>query len=65
MREAATAYVAADLDLPVAQEFDARPPQLSPLDFVQWCEEMMDLTPNNRDNPERSLRRMTNAEFVM
>jgi len=67
LQEAAPAYVASDLDLefPVAPDFDSRPPQLSPLAFIQWCEEMMDLTPLNRDNPEQRFLLKTSVEFVM
>ena len=67
LQESATAYVASDLDLelPIDSDFDSRPSQPSPTQFIQWCEEMMELTPNNRDNPEQSFQKKAGLEFIM
>ena len=66
LREAGPAYVASglDLELPVAPDFNSRPPQLGPLAFLQWCEEMMELTPVNRDDPERRFAQKAGLEFI-
>jgi len=67
LRETAPAYVAPDLDLefPIAPEFISRPPQLSPLAYLQWCEEMMELTPINRDDSEQRVLKRAELEFVL
>jgi len=36
---------ASDLEFPSAPDFDSRPPQLSPSDYAEWCDEMLALFP--------------------
>jgi len=66
MRETATAYrIVADLEFPVDLDFNPQPPRLSSTDFIRWCEEMMTLTPINRNNPGESFLEKTGVEFIM
>ena len=66
LREAAPAYqTAADLEFPVNPDFNPKPPQLSATEFVRWCEEMMDATPLNRDNPEQRFALKGRQEFSL
>jgi len=53
------------MQFPDAPEFDSRPPQLNPTEYVAWCEEMMEMTPINRDDPEQRFLQKTGVEFVM
>lgn len=65
LREAALAYwTATDLSLPVNPGFNPKPPQLSPDEFIRWCEEMMDATPSNHDNPEQRFALKGPLEFT-
>ena len=66
LRETAPACVAPDLDLefPIAPDFISRPPQLSPLAYLQWCEEMMELTPINRADSEQRFLEKARMEFI-
>ena len=64
LREAAPAYrTSPGLELPVNPGFNPRPPQLSATEFIRWCEEMMDATPMNRDNPEQRFGQKGRREF--
>ena len=65
LREAASTSAGSilDLELPVEPDFDSRPPQLTPPRFVAWCEEMMDLSPEARDESEGQLT--VRAEFIL
>ena len=66
LREAAVAYRAdvdtADLEFPIAPDFNPRPPQLSPNAYVAWCEEMQSLFPFR---PNRAAGARCHIEFVL
>jgi len=64
LREAALAYRASSrLELPASLGFNPRPPQLSAGEFIRWCEEMMEATPANRDNPGQRFALKGRREF--
>jgi hypothetical protein len=64
MRETPLAHKpAADMEFPAHSGFNPQPPRLSPTDFIRWCEEMMDVTPLNRDNPEQRFAQKGRQEF--
>jgi hypothetical protein len=66
LREVAPAYAPElDLELPLAPDFCSHPPRLSPLAFLQWCEEMMELTPTHRKSQDRRLAETAWEEFVL
>ncbi len=67
LRAVALAYVASglDLELPVGPGFCSRPPRFSPLDYLQWCEKMMELTPLNRADPDRRFSVKAGMEFIL
>jgi hypothetical protein len=66
LREAAAACGAepgaADLEFPIAPDFDSRPPQLSPNAYVAWCEEMQSFLP---PRPDRAAGARCDVEFVL
>ena len=67
LRKGAPSSVASflDLELPVAPDFCSRPPQLNPLDYVKWCEQMMKLIPCDLHDASRRLTEKAGLEFVL
>jgi hypothetical protein len=68
-REPVIAYQAeagaGDLEFPVAPGFDSRPPQLSPADYVKWCEEMLALFPPKPSRAAPDAQARCHVEFVL
>jgi hypothetical protein len=69
LREQAVAYPTtageADLEFSVEPGFDSRPPQLSPADYVNWCEEMLMLFPPKPDRAAVVAKAGCRVEFVL
>ena len=69
LREATVAYrVQADeeaLEFPVAPDFDPRPPQLSPADYVAWCEEVLSTFPTKPARAMTDRDERCSVEFVL